>query len=97
MTFSLSYSHPTQVAAQGWVGPRLAEVIRRIRRWAQRRADRRRLMEFPDHMLHDIGISRSEIDSVLLHGRQGRPAQDASLATRISPERQYRSHSRRAA
>lgn len=55
-------------------------------------------MEYPDHMLRDIGISRSEIDSVLRHGRHGRPSQaTGEFVSRTSPEQQYISHSRRAA
>jgi uncharacterized protein YjiS (DUF1127 family) len=33
------------------------------------RQDRRALQSMPDHMLRDIGVSRSEIDSVLRYGR----------------------------
>jgi len=69
----------------------------RIRLWAQRRADRRRLMEYPDHILRDIGISRSEIDSALQHGRQGRPRATGDLILRSAPEKSYASRRRRAA
>ena len=76
----------------------LIEAGRRIRRWAQRRADRRRFMQYPDHMLRDIGISRSEIDSALRHGRHGRPLDpDGAITSLAFRERQRESQSRRAA
>ena len=45
----------------------------RIRRRANIRAGRRHLQALPDHMLRDIGISRSEIVSAAEHGRSGAP------------------------
>jgi uncharacterized protein YjiS (DUF1127 family) len=37
------------------------------RAWRRRR-DRRHIYEMPDYLLKDIGISRSEIDSVVMFG-----------------------------
>ncbi len=37
------------------------------RAWRRRR-DRRHIYEMPDYLLKDIGISRSEIDSVVMYG-----------------------------
>jgi uncharacterized protein YjiS (DUF1127 family) len=76
----------------------LMEAGRRIRRWARRRADRRQLMGYPDYMLRDIGISRCEIDSVLRHGRQGRPlSAGGDVIGQTFPKWRYISRSRRAA
>jgi uncharacterized protein YjiS (DUF1127 family) len=76
----------------------LIEAGRRIRRWARRRADRRQLMGYPDYMLRDIGISRSEIDSVLRHGRHGRPlSAGGDPIGPTFPEWRYIARSRRAA
>jgi uncharacterized protein YjiS (DUF1127 family) len=44
-------------------------VSRRIRRKLKVRADRSVLQGMPDHLLSDIGISRSEIDSATHSGR----------------------------
>jgi uncharacterized protein YjiS (DUF1127 family) len=38
-------------------------------RWRDRRAALHHLAELDDHMLKDIGISRSEIEWALYHGR----------------------------
>jgi uncharacterized protein YjiS (DUF1127 family) len=41
-----------------------------VKRSRRIRADREVLMSMPEHMLHDIGIRRSEIDYVVRHGRE---------------------------
>lgn len=41
-------------------------MSRRMRVWRDRRA----LHELPDYLLHDIGISRSEIDYAVENGRR---------------------------
>jgi uncharacterized protein YjiS (DUF1127 family) len=103
MATSLSRIHSwiRSVSAPALAGAILNAVVqagRGIRRWSQLRADRRRLMEYPDHMLRDIGIARSEIDSALRHGREGRPLPaEAGFVGRTFPEWQYRTQSRRAA
>jgi uncharacterized protein YjiS (DUF1127 family) len=103
MATSLSNEHsgmaapPAQAPAAAVLSV-VANVGRRLRRWAKLRADRRQLMEYPDHMLRDIGISRSEIDSALRHGRHGRPLlATGDFMSRSSPQQQYIPQSRRAA
>ena len=55
---------------------RIANLFRA--RWEKRRERRRQLKamqelrSLPNHMLRDIGINRSEIASVVTHGREGR-------------------------
>ena len=43
--------------------------IGRLARIARIRRDRARMGEFPDHLLRDIGIGRSEIRSITRFGR----------------------------
>ena len=38
----------------------LAGVIEALLTWSERVHERRQLMEFDDHMLHDIGITRAD-------------------------------------
>ena len=54
---------PLQFAAQ--VG---AIVLRRLRI----RSDRRQLESMPDYLLHDLGITRGDIERVTKFGRHGR-------------------------
>ena len=45
-----------------------ANVWRRINQWIEIRRSRRQLESLPDYLLRDIGIHRSMIHSVTLHG-----------------------------
>jgi uncharacterized protein YjiS (DUF1127 family) len=44
-------------------------VFARVLRWRRRRRDARRLMEFDDHLLQDIGLSRGEIGRAVRTGQ----------------------------
>jgi uncharacterized protein YjiS (DUF1127 family) len=44
-------------------------VFARVLRWRRRRRDARLLMEFDDHLLQDIGLSRGEIGRAVRGGR----------------------------
>jgi uncharacterized protein HemY len=44
-------------------------MVRAIRKAAESARARRHLQELPDHMLRDIGIGRSEIESAVRFGR----------------------------
>ena len=46
-------------------------VWRSLRRRRRIRADRRLLHSMPDHLLADIGMSRSQIDHHVVNGRPG--------------------------
>jgi len=45
----------------------------RMRQHARARRDRHHLQTMPDALLRDIGITRSEIDAVILFGAPVRP------------------------
>lgn len=47
----------------------LAFIPRRISRWAQYRRDLHHLSSLDDRMLHDIGISRTEVAQAIFRGR----------------------------
>jgi uncharacterized protein YjiS (DUF1127 family) len=61
-----------QAAAGARGGPHRWLIRRLAEAWQLRRA-RRQLLRLSDAMLHDLGISRSEIDYGVRHGRD-RPA-----------------------
>ncbi|MBK8159295.1 MAG: DUF1127 domain-containing protein [Rhodospirillaceae bacterium] len=52
----------------------LGTWLRRLIEAHRRRRDVARLESLPDHMLRDIGISRSEIDRSVREGRDNRAA-----------------------
>jgi uncharacterized protein YjiS (DUF1127 family) len=47
----------------------VVKMVRAIRKAAESARARRHLQELPDHMLRDIGIGRSEIESAVRFGR----------------------------
>ena len=55
--------------------PRLIGLARQAAAWIARemtiRRDMRRLAEFDDHMLHDIGIARADIEGAVRRGHDG--------------------------
>jgi len=44
--------------AEGIVG-----LFNRVSEWSERRRSRGHLYQMPDYMLHDIGVSRAEVDA----------------------------------
>lgn len=60
---------PRSFAAASFAG------IQKVGGWVAReirvRRDMRRLAEFDEHMLRDIGIGRSEIEGAVRYGRDG--------------------------
>ncbi len=41
----------------------LAGAVETLLTWSERVRERRQLMQFEDHMLHDIGVTRSEAEA----------------------------------
>lgn len=68
-TLAFSRGWSTTAAASNPILFAALVVARRIRRNLKVRADRRTLQAMPDHLLSDIGISRSEIDRATDRGR----------------------------
>ncbi|WP_413990008.1 DUF1127 domain-containing protein [Labrys okinawensis] len=54
---------------------RFGIMSRLVSRWLARRvealAGERALLEMPDHLLKDIGLSRCEVSYAIRHGREG--------------------------
>ena len=46
-----------------FIAEALVALFNRIHDWSERTRTRKRLYQMPDYMLHDIGISRSEVES----------------------------------
>ena len=46
-----------------YIGEGLMVLFNRINDWAERRRARNRLYQMPDYMLHDIGVSRAEVET----------------------------------
>ena len=44
----------------GWLGGSVLGFVRTIRKWNRRYRTRRALLEMEDHILKDIGVSRSD-------------------------------------
>lgn len=64
-------------------------VIESLRRWQERRTAIRQLAAMPDHLLHDIGVERGNIQTIvsglqarqrLAEGARSRPCTAAELA-----------------
>jgi uncharacterized protein YjiS (DUF1127 family) len=47
----------------------MSHLVAPILRWDRARRDSRQLMAFEDHLLHDIGLSRGEIEHAVRTGR----------------------------
>jgi uncharacterized protein YjiS (DUF1127 family) len=46
-----------------YISEGLVAVFNRINDWAERRRTRSHLYQMPDYILHDIGVSRAEVES----------------------------------
>ena len=60
--------HETSLGVRAW-------IVSQMESWRQHREEKRairHLRELSDHTLKDIGIDRSEISSMVRHGRSGR-------------------------
>jgi len=45
------------------IGEGLVTLFNRISDWSERRRTRSHLYQMPDYILHDIGVSRAEVES----------------------------------
>lgn len=46
-----------------YIGEGLVTLINRIQEWSERRRTRGHLYQMPDYMLHDIGVSRADVET----------------------------------
>ncbi len=53
---TLRHSHSSHI------GEGLVALFNRVQDWSERRRARNHLYQMPDYILHDIGISRSEVE-----------------------------------
>lgn len=88
----VSLAHPPRIRSRATTSRRWAVrllhsafaayvmIVRELRL----RRDMRRLGEFSDHMLHDIGISRADIEGVVRRGRDGLIQRSAACPNRTA-------------
>jgi uncharacterized protein YjiS (DUF1127 family) len=46
-----------------YIGEGLVGLLNRVAEWSERRRARGHLYQMPDYILHDIGVSRAEVDA----------------------------------
>jgi uncharacterized protein YjiS (DUF1127 family) len=46
-----------------YIGEGLIGLFNRVSEWSERRRARNHLYQMPDYILHDIGVSRAEVDA----------------------------------
>lgn len=46
-----------------YIGEGLVTLFNRVQDWSERRRARNHLYQMPDYILHDIGISRAEVET----------------------------------
>ena len=46
-----------------YIGEGLVALFNRVSEWSERRRTRNHLYQMPDYILHDIGVSRAEVES----------------------------------
>ena len=46
-----------------YIGASLVTLFNRVLDWSERRRARNHLYQMPDYILHDIGVSRAEVES----------------------------------
>lgn len=69
------YSHNVAVVGTRFrMGPAIGQMLmasaRAVGRWWVQRRDIEHLQALPDHMLKDLGLHRSQIISVVVHGER---------------------------
>lgn len=63
----------------------LKGLVKQYRAWRSQREAIATLSHLDDRLLKDIGISRSDVDWVVAHGRFAEPASDEGVAARRPP------------
>lgn len=51
------------IRQSSYIGEGLVGLFNRINDWADRRRARNHLYQMPDYILHDIGVSRAEVET----------------------------------
>jgi uncharacterized protein YjiS (DUF1127 family) len=46
-----------------YIGEGIVGLFNRVAEWSERRRARGHLYQMPDYILHDIGVSRAEVDA----------------------------------
>ena len=46
-----------------YIGEAVVALFNRIQDWSERRRSRNRLYRMPDYMLHDIGVTRADVET----------------------------------
>ncbi len=46
-----------------YIGEGLVTLFNRVQDWSERRRARNHLYQMPDYILHDIGVSRAEVEA----------------------------------
>jgi uncharacterized protein YjiS (DUF1127 family) len=55
--------HSSNGSQASYISEGLVTLFNRINDWAERRRARNHLYQMPDYILHDIGVSRAEVES----------------------------------
>ena len=53
----------TRQVRTSYISEGLVTLFNRVSDWAERRRTRGQLYQMPDYILHDIGVSRSEVET----------------------------------
>lgn len=70
MSMALHPNHQIAARDTSGVAAVLAAGFHRYDQWRKSRRAMRQLSNLPDALLHDLGLTRDEISSVVLHGRR---------------------------
>jgi uncharacterized protein YjiS (DUF1127 family) len=52
-----------RVGQSSYISEGLVTLFNRVNDWAERRRTRSHLYQMPDYILHDIGVSRAEVET----------------------------------
>jgi len=63
ITSNFGTSRAVRQGKSSYIGEGLVTVFNRVADWAERRRTRNHLYQMPDYILHDIGVSRSDVET----------------------------------